>query len=166
MMKTGGNKMTGEMVAVIAILLVLGLFGIWKASTAENNDYAKYKASLLDLTSRVESAEKLMNAANTMSIEAERVSTETADKFGKLEEDVIHVQDHLARHKAEIVKLKDRSYPRHVELTVKPPTQPIQFEYYAGNPKPTFSTSKAPKVPEPPKKLMKKIKKQLQEINE
>jgi len=125
---------SGEVIILGAAAIAV-IFGIYKYSTAESNDYnavlqqvSSLKGDIKTLNTKLDDHAK-WNEDQGKEIEALRLTVidygKRSDEVGK---DLGEAQDHLARMRDSQMDLKDRSYPRQVEIQLRAPSGPIPIQ--------------------------------------
>ena len=135
-MRINGGSVSGEIIMLGAVVLI-AIFGIFKYITAEDNDYARLVVQIKDLNAMVKDTNNKLEDFNQWNedqgkeIEALRLTVlEYTKKAGEVEKDIDDAQDHLARIRDSQNDLKDRSYPRRVELQLSAPSGAIPIQIY------------------------------------
>jgi hypothetical protein len=171
MIKSQGGKMTVELVGMLIFFAMFGMYGIYKYSTSETNAYNTIvekardnEAAMKALTTKVDELDTAVEEQADV-IEAQKVLIATiSSKFEGLEKDFAESQEHLAKLRKSQIDLRDRSYPRHIELSIKPPVGAIPVEIYG----PTKKAELPPPLKgqkKPTDAQMKKLKKQIDEVS-
>lgn len=135
-----GGKMSGEMLLLFAAFVV-AIVGVFRYISAENNDFDKFAKAVEASRGDV----KALNADNKKLRELIEKQDERIDRFEVILtefrkvaeqaiEDTSQAQDHMARLRDSQIDLRDRSYPRTVELKLSTPTGPIPVEIYSKTP--------------------------------
>lgn len=158
---------TTELLAMLGLFVMLALYGIWKHGKAEDNDYRRFveKASELNLrmtklekTCLEENSQVFLNALTRI----EQTEIKTVAMFQRVDE----VQDHCARLREQMVDLRDRSYPRKIEVTF-PVKGAIPIEVRGPTKQTTVRPAAKKKIitPARAKHLLKKTTKQLKGLS-
>lgn len=157
--------MTIELIGLFIFFAMFGMYGIWKYSNSETNAYntivdkaRDQEAAMQTLTKKVEDLDKKVEDQNDV-IQAKVLEIEALKaKADALEKDFADNQEHMAKLRKSQIDLRDRSYPRHIEMTFKPSGAiPVEI---LGPTKPTLPAP-AKGQPKPSPALMKKLKKQV-----
>ena len=170
MIKSQGGKMTVELVGLLIFFAMFGMYGIYKYSTSETNAYNTIvekardnEAAMKTLTTKVDELDEAVSEQKEV-IEADKllIGALTA-KCDSLEKDFAESQEHMAKLRKSQIDLRDRSYPRHIELSIKP-TGAIPVEIYGPTKKAELPP--APKGQKKPSEAqMKKLKKQIDAVS-
>jgi len=168
MLKSQGGRMTVELVGLLIFFAMFGMYGIWKYSNSETNAYntivdkaREQEAAMKSLTTKVSELDDVVSDLKEV-VEADKllIGTLTA-KCDSLEKDLTESQEHMAKLRKSQIDLRDRSYPRHIEMTFKPSGAiPVEI---LGPTKPPLPPAKGQAKPSPA--MMKKLKKQIDEVS-
>lgn len=157
---------TVDLIAMLALFVALASFGIWRYSRAEDNDYKKFAMKATELSSQMSLLEKSCLREKSEAFVAalsriEKLETQTTMALVQMDE----LQDHCARLRKSQIELRDRSYPRHIEITF-PVKGAIPVEIHGPSTPPPTPRPK-PKVPTPAqaKALLKKTAKQIKGLS-
>lgn len=163
--KQGEHGMgTTELLALLGLFVMLALYGIWKHGKAEDTDYRRFVDKANQIESRMTTLEKHCLEENSQVFvnaltRVEQLEIKAVASFQRVDE----VQDHCARLRDQMVELRDRSYPRKIEVTF-PVKGAIPIELRG----PTVvrpATKKKSITPARAKALLKKTSKQLRGLS-
>lgn len=157
-----GSGMSGELIFILA--MVVAIFGIYKYNKSEMNDYA----ALIDKMNH-QAGEINSLKADLKKVEDFKIAMEAFDrKVIDLGNDVEQSQDHNAKLREAVIELRDKLSRRNPITRVQ---GPIMVEIHST--KPQARQQAPPKIPDgppvapqkPDPKLLKKVKKQVQELS-
>jgi len=154
---------TNDFLVMLAVFLFLAIYGIWKYDKSEQSDYKKFVDKAAELNMRMTKLEKHCleeNSAVFVNALTRIEQLETKTTLIGVEND--QLQDHCARLRKSQIDLRDRSYPRYIEITFPDqPTGAIPFEIRG----PTKPIKAKPPTPPHTKKLLKKTAKQIKGLS-
>lgn len=160
----GGKKMSVEALFIAFIFASIAVYGVWKYTQAESNDMKRFvdkanaqdveikdlKKRIGELEERAETSDKLLQE---WGLKIQTFSTQV-EEFSK---EVDAAQVHMEKLRKGQIDLRDRSYPRHIELTLKEPLGAIPVEIYVND------SAKGPKAGK--QSTINKVKKQIQDLS-
>jgi hypothetical protein len=141
--------MAGEMIFLLAFVVFIAVYGIWKYSKAETNDYNTFVAKAQDLEVRVKELEGALDEVHDL----REAIDDFATKVAAFDTEVSNAQEHNAQLRESVIELRDRLSKRTIKFE---PTGPIQVEI----------TSKAPQYPAPGKKSADEVKAEQKRIRD
>lgn len=128
-MSPKGGFMGGETIFLLAVF-GLAIFGVYKYITAESNDYAKLVEKIQSLEAQIQENSKDIDRQFD-SVEAfEGILREYQERSVEIEKELEHSQDHMSRLRDSQIDLRDRSYPRQMEVKFQAPSGPIPIQIY------------------------------------
>lgn len=112
-----GNNMT----VVVLFLLSMFLFvvAIYVYLRREDNDFAVFAKSVKDVKADLSACSQKDTEIEALIEQLRSAVISLPDEMKKVREEVSQVQDHCARLRNSQIELRDRSYPRKVELDLK-----------------------------------------------
>lgn len=117
--------MAGEYV-LFGVLVVGAIYGFYKYSLAESNDYKK----LLDVVQSLKADVKEIKSSVSRIDRLESSIANYQEVVEEVQREIDSAQDHMAKIRDSQVELRDRSYPRTIEFKVQAPSGPIPIEIY------------------------------------
>lgn len=154
-----GSGMSGELIFFLAI--IVAIFGVYKYNKSEMNDYAELISKMNHQAGEINTLKAELKKVEDFKIAMEAFDRKVID----LGNDVEQSQDHNAKLREAVIELRDKLSRR------RPVTQvqgPIQVEFYTRPAPKQNAPLKVPDGPPPAKpdpKLLKKVKKQVQELS-
>lgn len=149
---------------MLGLFVMLALYGIWKHGKAEDNDYRRF------VTRASELSVEMTTLKNQCLQQSSKEFMDALLRIEKLEVKTVllgnendQLQDHCARLRDQMTELRDRSYPRKIEVTF-PVKGAIPIEVRG----PTVvrpATKKKIITPTRAKALLKKTSKQLRGLS-
>lgn len=147
-MKHQGGFVSGEIIILGAAALAV-IFGIYKYSSAENNDFKDVLQSVNSCRGDIKSLDlkfkdfSRWNEDQGKEIEALRqVVLELQKKVGDFEGDVGDAQEHLARLRESQIYLDGKTRSSQVEIKLQTPSGPIPIQILESVPKKKIVTRK------------------------
>lgn len=136
------GKVMFEVILMFAFVVLVAMYGIWKYSTAETNSFNKFVDKANELTGEVSHLKQVLESC--------RGEFKVVDD--KSESNRVFANDlseRLARLQNDVADLKLKTIPQSFDLRIHI-EEPIAVQ-----------VAKPPPVPKPPRKVISKIKKQL-----
>lgn len=128
--------MGGEMLFLLAVM-AMAVYGVFKYINAETNDYSKLVQKLSIQRGEIETLKKEIMGQDDkilgLSVFIDQLKSEVfvyTKKTMEVEKDVDEAQDHMAKMRDSQAQLRDRSYPRTVEIEIKTPVGAIPIEIH------------------------------------
>lgn len=142
--------MTGTDVGIVAFCgFVLIAYGVYKNASAEKTAYDEVVLKVKDLQAQnIAQARKIEEFQADLAIYKATVQSARAE-LDDMAKDVEQCQEHMGRLRKSQIELRDRSYPRQVELKVQSGAIPVEI----------YTPSKTNKA------LVKKVQKQVKELS-
>lgn len=155
---------TTDLIVMLALFVALAVYGIWKYSRAEDNDYRKFTEQAAELSARMSTVEKNCEQDSGNIVQAFDRITDLEVQTKKLFEEIAELQDHCAKLRRSQIDLRDRSYPRQIEVKF-PPGGAIPVEIMGPSTPPPVPRPKAKATPKDAKAMLKKTAKQIKELS-
>jgi hypothetical protein len=161
---------TTDFLLMLALFVVLALYGIWKYDKAETNDYKRFVEKASELSNRMTKLERACLEENSQVFvnaltRIEQLEIKSVASFQQIDA----TQDHCSRLREQMIELRDRSYPRKVEVSF-PVVGAVPVEIRgpvgaggAGSGGPIGKPKKL--TPPEAKKLLKKTAKQIKALS-
>jgi FtsZ-binding cell division protein ZapB len=149
MPKNGGGNM--DLLIIFALCCAAAGYAIWKYDKAERTDY---KAAVEEFKSLRADVKKYKEESDSWQRTAEAARTRTEQLYAQVEsykKDVDDVQTHCASLREGQIELRDRSFPRKIQVQWKPQGAiPIEIYTPTAPTKPKAPVAQAPKIPDGP----------------
>jgi hypothetical protein len=166
---------TTDLLIMLGLFVCLAVYGIWKHGKAEESDYKKFVDKATELSFRMTKLEKhCLEESSAVFLNALTRIEQLETKVTMNQVMVDEVQDHCARMRKSMIDLRDRSYPRQIEVTF-PAVGAVPVEIrgptinktLVPTPDKTHDLGKPMKRKTPPqaKKLLKKTAKQIKGLS-
>lgn len=156
-----GNGMTGEMIFFLAVTVSIAVYGIWKYSQAESNDYAVFTRTVQDCNDRISVLERKFREQDDLKKMIEEFSVKIQG-FGT---DVMQAQEHNALLREGLIELKEKLATKRPVMSF--PKEALKVEFINRTP-PRPSQPPKPVPMGPPakaKELLKQTKKQIEKLS-
>lgn len=118
-----------ELLVVLAVFVGIALYGIWKYSKAETNSYNRFVDKVVIQDRQLQKLEAEHHAKLAQMTSLMMKVDDVVAKLACFEKDVEDYQEHLCKIQDSLLDLRDRSFPRKIELDLTH-KGPIQFEIF------------------------------------
>ena len=152
----------GSIDLLIILFAVIAIYGIWRYSKAEENDYSSLRKEVLDLSSEIKQTKiKSEDTQKLTELQRDQLAI-TKQNLDSISQEMDQVQEHMQRLRAQQARLKEKMIPEKKIIKVQH-VGAIPFEIY----KPTTplpAQEPSPKNDLPRNQQLKRLKKQIDQF--
>lgn len=143
---------------LLILFALIAIYGIWRYSKSEENDYTLLRKEILDLSAEIRQAKKTADdTAKISDLQKDQIAI-TKQSVDTLSQEIDQVQDHLQRIRLQQARLKEKMIPQKKFIKVQH-VGAIPFEIHQPTPLP------APDNDQPRVEQLKKIRKQIDKLS-